>query len=259
MKLCKSYYIIRRSKCQQNVQILRRCGILKRLCVKEKRMDKIKKYFSRLNIRSYIWRVITGQIALIIADFGLGAYYASGLGSDPSSVFNDGMHNILGCTYGEANTIWSWIFFAGIVLFMRDQLGIGALLDTVTAGPFIDLFEQMLSRLYPSTSSPMYVRLLLVAVGCICFAGGTGIFIGTNIGIGPYNFPTMVFSRLLKKDVNVGQLIADAIFFAVGWALGGVIGIGTVVGVLLQGFILDYAMKKSEPIVDRIFGQLYKD
>jgi hypothetical protein len=45
-------------------------------------------------------------------------------------------------------------------------------------------------------------------------------------------------------------MITDACFLVIGWLLGGVVGIGTVVGVLGTGPILGWVLRKTEKLIE---------
>ena len=214
-------------------------------------MDKIRKYFSGISPAVLAVRSAVLAAALLLSNFGIGCYYACGLGTDPISVFVDGQHLLLGMTYGEITTINNVVLVVLILLFLRDQAGIGTIIGCFASGPLIDLFEGILTGLMPADSTPTAVRVLVLAFGCVVFSAGTGLYIVSGLGISPFDLPSLLMTRLTKIDLKWTRMAWDLLFFVSGWIMGGVIGIGTVAGVLLTGPIMTWVMNITGPAIEK--------
>ena len=88
-------------------------------------MDRLKD----LNYRALFIRITISLIGTVLSSFGVGCYYACGLGTDPISVFVDGLHNACGLSYGQISTICNVILTILIFLFERKHLGIGTIIE----------------------------------------------------------------------------------------------------------------------------------
>ena len=98
----------------------------------------------KINYRSLSIRLLIWFFASLLSEFGIGCYYACGLGTDPVSVFVDGVHNICGLSYGNISTICNIILLILIIIFERRYLGIGTIISTFISGPLIDVFETLM-------------------------------------------------------------------------------------------------------------------
>lgn len=216
------------------------------------KMDKLKD----LNYRALFIRIAISIVGTVLSSFGVGCYYACGLGTDPISVFVDGLHNACGLSYGQISTICNVILTILIFLFERKHLGIGTIIGMFLGGPLIDLFEGMLRSNFPLTSISLLTKLLILLTGLITTSIGYALSIGCKMGIGCFQFVPIFLTDLIKLDIKYTQMISDAAFFLIGWAMKGVIGIGTIVGVLCTGYILGYVLDKTLEYVDRQ-GELF--
>ncbi|MBQ6655458.1 MAG: hypothetical protein IJM79_08045 [Erysipelotrichaceae bacterium] len=211
----------------------------------------MKKYWESLNKKTLVISLIIGLIGTVAANFGIGCYYGCGLGTDPISVYVDGLHVISHLTYGQISTINNVILTILIIIFERKHLGIMTVLTVFISGPLIDIFNVMISGMFPLESTPLVMRMIMLAVALVTFAVGTGMIVACKMGIGCFSFLPIWLSDLTHISLSYTQMFTDACFLIVGWLLGGVVGIGTIVGVLGTGPILGWALTKTENYLER--------
>ena len=204
----------------------------------------------KINFKSLIIRLLISLTGFVFSEFGIGCYYGCGLGTDPISVFVDGIHQASGLTYGQISTICNVILFVLIFLFERKHLGISTLIGTIIAGPLIDFFETMIRTNFPVETTPIEIKILILLAGLITTGIGAGLCIVCKMGIGNFQFIPLFLADHTNLDLKYCQMLSDASFFIVGLLLGGVVGIGTVVGVLFTGYVLDWTIRKMEKYVD---------
>lgn len=206
----------------------------------------------KINWKSFIINFSVSIISTIIADFGIGCYYSCGLGSDPVSVFIDGLHSYCGLSYGTISTICNVILTVCIFLFERKHIGVGTIAAMCISGTFIDIFETLLRTNFPVATTSLYIRIVILIIGVITFAIGCGLGIACHLGIGCFQFPPIFLADITKINLTYTQMITDATFFIIGWLLGGVIGIGTIAGVLLTGPILTKSIELYEKWAEKL-------
>ena len=210
----------------------------------------MKNYWESLDKKKLLICLVIAMVGNVMANFGIGCYYGCGLGTDPISVYVDGLHVLTHLTYGQISTINNAILTILIIIFERKHLGIMTVLTVFMSGPLIDLFNAFISANFPLETASMAVRIILLIVALLTFAIGTGMVVACNLGIGCFSFPPIWLSDLTKISLSYTQMITDACFLIIGWLLGGVVGIGTVVGVLGTGPILGWALHRTEKLID---------
>ena len=202
--------------------------------------------FKKINWKAFSVNFVICILSTIISEFGIGCYYACGLGTDPISVFVDGLHANFGLSYGTISTICNVILTICIFLFERKHIGIGTIVGMLIGGPLIDVFETLMRTNFPIESTSLLVRIIILIAAIVTFAIGCGLGIACNMGIGCFQFPPIFLADITKIKLTYTQMITDAIFFIIGWLLGGVIGVGTILGVLFTGPILTSTIKICE-------------
>lgn len=214
--------------------------------------------FNRINFKSVLVRLTISIITTFAGQFGVACYYAAGLGTDPISVFIDGLHSFSGLSYGTISTINFVILTALILIFERKHFGIAAVVNVFIGGPILDGSLAILNRYFPTETTQLWVRIIILALGAVVFAIATGISIGCNAGIGCFSFPPIWLSDLTKIDIKWTQMITDAMFLITGVILKGVIGIGTIVGILVTGPILAPFIPITEKFCNK-FGPMINE
>ncbi len=209
-------------------------------------------------MRSLFRRLLLLVPTLFLLNFGIGCYYACGLGTDPISVFVDGQHVIMNMSYGQVTTINNVVLLVLMLFLGRKYMGIGTVVSCFVTGPLIDLFETMLRTAWPAATSPLGVKIALLAGGVLAFGAGLGFFVVTGLGIGPFDFLALWLRDVTKLELKWTRILFDALFLAAGWLLGGVVGVGTAAGVLLTGPVMSYTIKLIERPLGNFFGPLRK-
>lgn len=201
----------------------------------------------KINIR----KVFLFLLGLIFSELGIAFYYTAVLGTDPISVFVEGISFHVDLSVGQISTICNVILGILTYLFERDRLGIGTILTILAGGPLIDLFYGTLLGIFPPETTVLGVRCIILVAGLITYALGLGLILICDLGIGPFSFPPIWLARVTKLDLKYTQIITDALFFLVGILLGGIFGPGTVVAVLLTGPLMTMFMRLIRPFAEK--------
>jgi uncharacterized membrane protein YczE len=184
-------------------------------------------------------RCLVGQ-----ALFGLGIsmFVTARLGLAPWDVFHQGVSRHTGISLGWVIEI---VGFALLLLWipLRQRPGVGTILNAVVIGQVVNLIGDHL----PSTDR-LVPRLAYVVGAVVVIAIGSGLYIGAGLGTGPRD-GIMVGLAARGYSVRVVRTVLEAIVMAVGFALGGDVGVGTlafVVGIGPLVHILIPMLKISE-------------
>ena len=193
-----------------------------------------------------IYRLLLFLSSLSLAELGIACYYTARLGTDPISVFVEGVSFHVDLTVGEISTICNVILLIMTFFLYRELIGVGTVLSTLLGGPLIDLFYGSLLSAFPSDVVSMSTRIIILIVALIIYPIGLGGMIICDLGIGPFSFPPLYLSKKTNIDIKYTQIITDASFFVIGVLLGGIYGVGTIVSVLLTGPMMEMFMKLLE-------------
>lgn len=171
-------------------------------------------------------QLICGLLAFGIA---IPLMIRSGLGLGPWDAFHVGIHLRTGMSVGWASILVG----AGIVigsLFLSIRPGPGTLANMVLIGIFIDIFLPLIPA---AGGVGLGLTYYLVA---IALAGlGTGMYMGARFGNGPRDGLMLGITLSRGWPVRRVRTCIELSALVGGWAMGGAIGIGTLLFALLIG------------------------
>jgi len=176
-------------------------------------------------LRRRLPRLLVGVPLLGI---GIAMTVEAQLGVSPFDVLHQGISERTGLSFGTV------VIALGIVILVlwvpvRQRPGIGTLLNTLTVGLVIDAAL----RLLPGPDV-MVGRVGFLVGGVVVTALGMGCYIGAGLGPGPRD-GLMTGIAAWGPRVWVVRTVLEVAALAVGWALGGRVGIGTLVFALSIG------------------------
>ena len=195
---------------------------------------------NRRSLRELGVRVVLLLLGLCIAHLGVTLFLQSDLGSDPFNVFVQGLFRgipwpaFAAMTHGRTHLLVSLVILLVLLAVDRSYVGIGTVLCMALGGPIIDVFTLLLSPVL-NGALPLPVRLAMLAAGCVILAFGMTIVIRSQAGTGPNDLVAVVLSDKLRKPFGPVRIGVDLTFALVGTALGGVLGLGTVICAFLVG------------------------
>ena len=152
----------------------------------------------------------------------------AGLGLDPWDALHQGLSRRIGLGVGT----WAIIVgFAVLLLWipLRQRPGIGTLCNVFVVGAVVDL----LLAIVPAPHA-IGVRVPLLLGGVLLNGIATGAYIGAGLGPGPRD-GLMTGWAARGHSIRVVRTTIEVSVLAIGWALGGDVGVGTVVYALSIG------------------------
>ena len=185
-------------------------------------------------------RVVLLLAGLCVAHLGVTLFLQSDLGSDPFNVFVQGLFRgipwpaFAAMTHGRTHLLVSLVILLVLLAVDRSYVGIGTVLCMALGGPIIDVYTLWLSPVIHG-GLPLPLRLALLVAGCVILAFGMTIVIRSQAGTGPNDLVAVVLSDKLRKPFGAVRIGVDLTFALVGLALGGVVGLGTVICAFLVG------------------------
>lgn len=192
-------------------------------------------------------------MGLFIIQIGVAMFLELNLGSDPFTIFTQGIAGLMGITPGAANRILTGIIFFIILMVSRKNIHIGTFLSIIGVGILLDC---MLALIGPMQLSqyPLVMRILLFMVACIIIGIGIPVLKCGDLGVPPNDLIYFTVMDVLDKPYGKVRMAVDLLFAAGGIALGGVIGIGTILCILILGPIVQYFLPKIEKLSERFLG-----
>ena len=193
-------------------------------------------------------RLIAFFGGLLFLHLGVAMLLELNLGSDPFTLFTQGVATILHITPGWANRLITFTILGILFVFYRKNIKVGTFLCMIFVGFAIDLNLTLIAPLQMGSYS-FGVRILLFMVACIIIGIGFPILKCSNLGIPPNDLMYFMLVDKLGKPYGKVRMVCDGVSAVVGIVLGGVVGIGTILCILLIGPIIQFFLPRVEKIV----------
>jgi uncharacterized membrane protein YczE len=166
-------------------------------------------------------RLVQLYAGLALYGLGIALQVSSRLGNDPWDVFHQGLSRRFGLSIG------TWIIIAGAVVMLawiplRQRPGLGTISNVLLVGAFADLFLWLLP-----TPDALAARWTFLLLGVLAGGVATGCYIGAGLGPGPRD-GLMTGLAARGHSIRVVRTGIELSVLAVGWLLGGTVGVGTV-------------------------------
>lgn len=208
------------------------------------------------NLSSIIKRIIIFLIGMSIIQFGVALFLKINIGSDPFTVFTQGLANTLNnlgvnVTTGTANRIILIVLFSVIFLLNKTHIKIGTVICVIGVGPIIDLGISMVSTL-PVESYSYLIKMFLIALGCFIIAIGFSILSATNVGVAPNDIIPFIIKERINCQYKWIRISMDGVLLTVGYMLGGTIGVGTIIAMATTGPFIQLCLPYGQKFTDFI-------
>ncbi|WP_432922337.1 YczE/YyaS/YitT family protein [Microbispora sp. CA-135349] len=199
--------------------------------------------FSLPRPRSLALRLVRLYAGLVLYGAGIALLVRSGLGLDPWEVFHQGMSVRTGWSIGLCiNLVGALVLLLWIPL--RQRPGLGTISNVLVVGTSAD----GVMALVPAPAAwPVQWAFLLS--GIVAIAAASGLYIHAGFGPGPRDGLMTGLNRL-GLSIRLARTVVEIGVLAVGWLLGGTVGIGTVVFALAIGPVTQVFMKLWAPAGD---------
>jgi len=190
-------------------------------------------------VQDFLLKLPSLFFGLLLFAFGVVLNLYSGLGMSPWGVFQVGLSQSSSFTLGKISQIvglvvlligWSMGFPPGLATFMNMYF----------IGLFIDKIIQF--RIIPEPTS--LIQQFLLLFGSIILIGvGSYLYLNPKLGAGPRDGLMMGLVQKTDLPVSIVRGSIEVTVLALGYLLGGPVGVGTLITALLIGYSVQLAFK----------------
>ena len=182
-----------------------------------------------LRSRHYLRRWSQLLSGLLLFGFAAAMMLRANLGVDPWTVFAEGFNVRWGFSFGWVIVI-SGLAVLLIWIPLRQRPGIGTILNALLVGPSMEVGLALVE-----TPETLPQRIVLFASGLLMMGIASGLYIGARFGPGPRDGLMVGFNARFGWPMWAVRTGVESTVLAIGWALGGTFGVGTIVFAVLIG------------------------
>ena len=110
----------------------------------------------------------------------------------------------------------------------------------------VDLFAN--AHVY---STHLWVNALIMLLGVMLFAVGTGVYAAASLGRGSYEALTFSLAEKNGWQVKTVRMILDIVMVLTGVLLGGKFGICTIVTIIISGPVIQFTASKTKKLLKK--------
>lgn len=174
-------------------------------------------------------RVVQLFVGLTLYGLAMAILVRAGAGLNPWDVFHYGLSLHTGWSMGTCVIVTG----VGVLLLwlpLKEKPGLGTVANTIWIGLAIDFFLPLVPEVHGLGWS-----LLACLLGILVNAVGGALYIGSQLGTGPRDGLMTGLHRTTGISLRAVRTGIELSVLVIGWFLGGVVGIGTVLYAVLIG------------------------
>ncbi len=172
------------------------------------------------------------------------------LGIGPWDVLHYGMFLQLGLTIGSWSIIMGFLLLTAASIATRKFPKVGAFLNMLLLGLFMDFFLWLL----PSIDS-FIGALSSFVLGVVLLGFGIGLYVSADLGSGPRDSIMILIVDKTGWSLQWVRNGMEVLVLILGWALGGPVGIGTVIIAFFLGPIVGYSLPQCKKLLNYLLAK----
>ncbi|MBC3889843.1 hypothetical protein GH810_16180 [Acetobacterium paludosum] len=210
-------------------------------------------------MKTYLFRFLKLNFGLFLYGLGIVVTMKGNVGYAPWEVLHSGISQTLGISIGLVNTGVGAIIVV-IVCLLGEKIGLGTIFNMFMIGLFMDLILK--SNIVPLMHD-FWLGSLVMILGLFIISLGTYFYISSAFGAGPRDSLMVAVTRKTGFPVGLCRGILEVSVVIIGWLLGGMVGLGTLLSAFTIGFCIQitFKMLRFDPtlVKHETFGVMVKN
>ncbi|HEX7396520.1 MAG TPA: hypothetical protein VF312_03145 [Propionibacteriaceae bacterium] len=186
-------------------------------------------------------------LGLFLYGWSMAMMVRSGLGLDPWDVFHYGLARHVPFSFGQVTiVVGAIVLLAWIPL--RQRPGVGTILNIFVIGLSADFGLFIMSQ-----PANLVGRSALLVGGIVLNGLAGALYVGAHLGPGPRDGLWVAITRRYGLSIRLVRTVIELSVLLVGWLMGGVVGVGTVLYALSIGHLNQFFLHRVQvrvPIAD---------
>lgn len=199
-------------------------------------------YFKKLDWKT----VFVTFVSVICMGITLAFLKYVDFGTDPYSYMNFAISQTIGWSLGNWQLLFNILIFIPVLIWGRNQIGMGTLFNMVLIGYTVDGTMWLLDLLgFPPLLENPVIRWITMFLALAAFIFSAATYMASGQGASPFDaISIMISHKLPKVPFTVVRFVYDLVATLIGLAFGGKLGVVTVLMVIFLGVSVDLVAKK---------------
>ncbi len=209
-------------------------------------------------MKQFYIRLLRLIFGLFLYALGIVVTMNAHIGYAPWDVFHVGFAKTIGLNIGTTSII-TGVMITFISVLTGEKLGLGTILNMVLIGVFINMLLGF--QIIPVASNFAY-GIIMIVTGLFIIALGSYFYMESAFGAGPRDSLMVALTRKTGLPVGVCRGTIELLAVFVGWRLGGMVGIGTIISAFLIGLCVQTTFRllkfNASEVKHETLDQTYK-
>lgn len=193
-----------------------------------------------LSWRVFLLRLLQLNVGLVIYGLSVALMVSAGIGLGPWDVFHQGISRLTPLSMGQAMILAGLAVLVYSVIGPKVRIGIATVLNMVLIGVWCDVFLAVPGFPHGTT---YLLGVLLFCVGMVLCGVATGLYIAAGLGAGPRDGFVLGVAKVTGAKVRTVRTVTEIAVFALGWLMGGTVGLGTALFALTAGPLMQFFLR----------------
>ncbi len=190
--------------------------------------------------RPFGLRFLQLQFGLFLFAASVTTMLEAKIGLDPWTSLHEGASSHLGLSIGSVTQGTGLILIAISWFVLRVRPGLGTVFNMLVIGPWIDLLR---SQAWFPRGTDMIDGTVQFLCAILLMGIATALYIGARFGAGPRDGFNMGLSQRVGRSLRLTRVTVEVCVLAIGFLLGGSIGLGTLIFALSMGPVMQTALR----------------
>ena len=193
-------------------------------------------------------RMLMAVLGVLVCGVGVACCRVAGFGVDSFQSLCSGLYNVIPLPQGTVYILINAVLLAVDLLLDRHYIGLGTLINLFLLGYVIDGSEVLLRAVFGTPT--LAGQIAFLAVGFLVCCASCSVYITADLGVSTYDAISLYVARETPIPYRVIRIITDVICVAVGWLLGSVPGVCTLLCAFCMGPMISLLNRViSEPML----------
>lgn len=184
-------------------------------------------------------------IGFFLCSYGIAQMKAANIGMNCWGTLNLGLVEMINIEFGKVTQVVGIVVIL-ISVILKIYPGIGTLLNMYFIGLFIDIIDKV--NIVWQTNHYL-LKLISLLWGLLIFNYGVYVYIKQELGAGPRDGLMVGLIKITGFSATYVKTTMEFIVLVIGYLLGGIVGVGTIVVTFFGGYLLDkiFLIKNFDP------------
>ena len=195
-------------------------------------------------------RLIMALAGVLVAGISVGLFRRSAFGTDPFQVLINGIsRQMTWIGFGTVYMISNLLMLVAIFFLDKHYIGIATFINIFLLGYVVQFSDDIVGMIVGDTPS-MATQIILLIAGVVILCFASAMYFTADLGVSTYDAVSLIMTDKKLGKFKYLRIGTDLFCVVVGFLLGGIVGVGTLITAFFMGPLIDFFNRKvAQPLL----------